>query len=130
MTKLGDLNCEKRLCVRASCSPSPQPSPSGRGGALAWAFANLERLDFLIDRLRFSLSLREWVGVRGKCTFNILSGRTVEGREGSRALKRNWNWGFGIFLGFGFWDLGFLWSLALGAWSFRSPLKLSLEERV
>src|SRR5437879_3906198 len=30
----------------------------------------------------------------------------------------DWNLELGIFLGFGIWDLGFLWSLVLGGWSF------------
>jgi hypothetical protein len=57
------------LSVRAACSPSPRPSPLGplgRGRLLVRSFGHSKRSGNVRDGLRFSLSLRERAGVRGK----------------------------------------------------------------
>src|SRR5213594_3227776 len=48
-------------------------------------------------------------------------------RASSQALLR---FGFWDFFGFGFWSLGFRWSLVFGAWSFRvdSPAQFGMLE--
>ena len=57
------------LRKRTSCSPSPQPSPSGTRRFGIQSCCESRRVDLVGRSGRFSLSLRERVGVRGKETW-------------------------------------------------------------
>src|SRR5437870_4318836 len=68
-------------------SPSPRPSPSGRGRSPRVSYANWRRHNDSTARLRFSLSLRERAGVRGKWPWRCHTLRafanTIESRKTS-----------------------------------------------
>src|SRR6266498_2695168 len=72
------------------------------------------------------LSLRACIATMNQpCLLPLLQWRRGPGRGGRWNLvtpPRGLLVGVGVFLGFGAWDLGFLWSLEFGIWSFPSAV--------